>query len=25
MGLGFAANASGHPRIEWVQEFAAPR
>jgi uncharacterized protein YkwD len=25
MGLAFAANSSGTPRIEWVQEFAAPR
>jgi uncharacterized protein YkwD len=25
MGLAFAANSSGRPRIEWVQEFAAPR
>jgi uncharacterized protein YkwD len=25
MGLAFAANGSGPPRIEWVQDFAAPR
>jgi uncharacterized protein YkwD len=25
MGLAFAANSSGRPRIEWVQEFARPR
>jgi uncharacterized protein YkwD len=25
MGLGFAANSSGRPRIEWVQDFAMPR
>ncbi len=25
MGLAFASNSSGRPRIEWVQELAAPR